>query len=141
MRTGTVSVAVGIASVLLNAYVEHNRHLAVAGLMLPALFIASFRLAPLTRLLSLPWVTKVGAASYSLYLLHQVVGVALIHFLAAAIHLTGPVAAVVALVVAAALILLSRLIFLTYEHPLNRVLARSLIKIVPADATIAQGVP
>ena len=72
------------------------------------------------RLLSHPWITAVGAASYSLYLLHQRVGVAVIHWLGDLTGLRGGAALVLPLGVALAVTLLTMQIYRLWEAPVNR---------------------
>ena len=72
------------------------------------------------NVLSRPWITAVGAASYSLYLTHQRIGVSLIHWLGKLTHLQGGPALVLPLAVAVLMVLLTVQIFRRWEAPLNR---------------------
>jgi peptidoglycan/LPS O-acetylase OafA/YrhL len=78
------------------------------------------------RLLSHPWITTVGAASYSLYLIHQRVGVAAIHWLGRLTHAHGAVGLLLPAAVAVALTLLAIQIYRWWEAPLNRAIVGAL---------------
>lgn len=71
-------------------------------------------------LLSRPWITAVGAASYSLYLTHQRIGVASIHWLGELTQLRGRPAYILPIVVAVLMVLLTVQIYRRWEAPLNR---------------------
>jgi peptidoglycan/LPS O-acetylase OafA/YrhL len=74
---------------------------------------------------ALSWrpLTTLGAASYSLYLLHQYIGVALLGYLT---EVTGEAAEMVAVVVIAALIAVSVLIYRYWEMPARHLMLRLL---------------
>jgi peptidoglycan/LPS O-acetylase OafA/YrhL len=80
------------------------------------------------RVLSRPWITTVGAASYSLYLIHQRIGVALIHWLGTITHLRGWPALVLPIAVAVLLVLITVQIFRRWEAPLNRAIVAALTR-------------
>jgi peptidoglycan/LPS O-acetylase OafA/YrhL len=71
-------------------------------------------------LLSRPWITAVGAASYSLYLTHQRIGVASIHWLGELTQLRGWPALIFPIVVAVLMVQLTVQIYRRWEAPLNR---------------------
>lgn len=77
--------------------------------------------------LSTRWISTIGVASYSLYLLHQRIGVAVIHAAAARLHLHGPAALVLPLLTAVTLIFATITIYRYWEAPLNRLIVARLI--------------
>lgn len=111
---------VGILTLMARAIHHRSTVEAVTALLIPALFLAVSRTALLNRVVSSPLLTGIGAASYSLYLIHQNLGVALIGWLGAALHLAGPVSLVLPIFVALAIMLLSSAIYRWWEMPLNR---------------------
>jgi peptidoglycan/LPS O-acetylase OafA/YrhL len=70
--------------------------------------------------LSSKWLVQVGLGSYSLYLLHQRLGLTLIHQLGISLHVSGALSIVLAGIVGVFMIGLSQLIFRYWENPLNR---------------------
>jgi peptidoglycan/LPS O-acetylase OafA/YrhL len=91
-----------------------------AAVLIPLLFLTASRVAPVNRLLSLKLLTGIGAASYSLYLLHENLGVALIGWLGGLIRFSGEYSAIIAVAVAAVLACVARAIYKYWETPLNR---------------------
>lgn len=100
-------------------------------------------------LLGVRWLAGVGAASYSLYLLHQYAGVTIITAVAAAAGLTGAPALAVAVLVALAMIAVSRFVYARWESPLNARITRVWTQLrqgaarpapapVPAPAAVAE---
>jgi peptidoglycan/LPS O-acetylase OafA/YrhL len=85
-----------------------------------ALALLGIRTTIGTRIASARWLTRVGAASYGLYLLHQMVGVALIHWLGTLTSLRGMVSLWIPVAVAGFMIVIARGIFKWWEAPLNR---------------------
>ncbi len=90
-----------------------------ADLLIPLIALAAWRMPIVNRLLSHPWVTNIGIASYSLYLIHNDVGLATIGWLGDTLHWHGASSAILALVVAAAAVAVSFAIFRYWERPLN----------------------
>jgi peptidoglycan/LPS O-acetylase OafA/YrhL len=80
-----------------------------------------------SRILSAKWLTAIGTASYSLYLLHQYVGVSVIHWLGRWLGIRGPAGIAVAAFVASLIILLSRQIYMRWENPLNQRIVQLLL--------------
>lgn len=76
--------------------------------------------APGRRILSATWISAIGVASYSLYLLHQRIGITIIHGAAKELHFYGPGSLILAVGTGAVLILASMLVFRYWEAPLNR---------------------
>lgn len=64
--------------------------------------------------------TSIGAASYSLYLLHNNIGVTAIHWLGVRFGAHGPFSIALAIGTAVLMILVARAIFMHWETPLNR---------------------
>lgn len=76
-------------------------------------------------------ISAVGVASYSLYLLHQNLGLTLISALSDTAEMDGPASIVIAIIVAAALILFSLAIYRFWELPINRLIVRVLARSEP----------
>ena len=94
--------------------------------IIPLLFWAASRLSVVNRIFSHSLLTGIGAASYSLYLLHQNIGAALIGWLGEALRFTGYYSAVLAILTAFVVTVISKLIYVYWETPLNRhIIARS----------------
>lgn len=83
------------------------------------LFLLSFGSAAARQILSSPWLTSVGVASYSLYLLHQNIGVTATSLIARYWSVPPVLALGLPLLVATALILAAHVIFHRWETPLN----------------------
>jgi peptidoglycan/LPS O-acetylase OafA/YrhL len=80
-----------------------------------------------SQILSAKWLTAVGVASYSLYLLHQYIGVSVIHSLGRGLGIRGPATIAVPILVASLMILLTRQIYLRWENPLNQWIVQLLL--------------
>jgi peptidoglycan/LPS O-acetylase OafA/YrhL len=91
-----------------------------AFIMIAATFFGCLRFSGMNRMFCCSWLTAIGVWSYSLYLLHQNIGVTLIAVIASALSLNSHEALAVPIVVAAALIPFSGLIYRYWEHPMNR---------------------
>ena len=82
---------------------------------MPALFALSVVMPALQKPLERPWLIKIGAVSYSLYLIHEAVGVALISRISPSLSISVQLALVAAVYVG--LIALASLIFVLVENP------------------------
>lgn len=91
----------------------------VALVLVAALMWAPLRWPAIARLLSLRPLVAVGVASYSLYLLHQYAGLALIGTLARLLDLQGAASLPLALGMAGLMLGLARLVHRHWEGPLN----------------------
>ena len=120
LRSALFSIA--ILSLLATAALDHSYSELAITVSLPLLFLAAARLAIVNRILSFKLLTAIGAASYSLYLLHQRLGVTLIGWLGKLLNFTGAYSAILAIIVAAILVLISRIIYTRWETPLNRLI-------------------
>ena len=94
------------------------------------------------RVLSMRWLTTVGVSSYSLYLLHQNLGLTLIAVLAEHWGLRGAASLWLAPVMAGAMIALAWLMYCYWEQPWNRWIVRgykrlSQARTAPAGVTEA----
>jgi peptidoglycan/LPS O-acetylase OafA/YrhL len=120
LRAGLFSV--GVLSLLGNAAL--NRSYLEAGLAMgiPLLFLAASRVSVLNRILSRRLLTGVGAASYSLYLLHQNVGTALIGWLSEVLNFRGYASAILAVLTACVVIMMAKLIYAYWEVPMDRLI-------------------
>lgn len=88
------------------------------------LFALSFTSMGMRRALSMRWLTAIGVSSYSLYLLHQNIGVTLIAKFAAWWGITGRLSLALPVLVGALMIAVARRIHLHWETPLNRSIVR-----------------
>jgi peptidoglycan/LPS O-acetylase OafA/YrhL len=117
-RSYFLLAALGLISQLVRLDASPTVVLAVSDVIIPGLVWIGLCTRIGNRLFSLRWLAGIGSASYSLYLLHQRIGVALIHWLGADLHgwtTIGLAVFVAALVISAALI-----IFRYWETPWNR---------------------
>ncbi|MBS0374837.1 MAG: acyltransferase [Proteobacteria bacterium] len=115
-------VAVGLLFGLVGSAADFPERLVVLGIYAVfTVFVLRLRIA---SLLAASWLTRVGAASYALYLLHQEIGVTLIAALARALGIEGRPSTVVALAVILGLIAASAFIYDRYEVPARRLLTR-----------------
>lgn len=89
------------------------------------------------RMLAWPPLVRVGAASYSLYLLHQHIGLMLIAGLATVLGLSAPYTLALPILVTAGLFGLSWAIYTQWEGPCNRLIV-SWAKLAPPSPPIAQ---
>jgi peptidoglycan/LPS O-acetylase OafA/YrhL len=89
-----------------------------------ALFVAFALHVNALRFLGTHWLTRVGAASYTLYLLHQKIGVTTIASVAASLGVTGRISLLIALFVAGGLAVASIAIYDLYEVPTRRYITR-----------------
>lgn len=119
----SLSATIIFASVVtLVARGGHDRSIpeVFSALFIPSLFFAVFRSPILNQILSLPFLTGIGSASYSLYLIHQNIGVALIGWLSVVLHLTGEISLILPILMIVAVTILARGIYKWWEIPLNR---------------------
>jgi len=96
----------------------------VVVLALYALFTAFALRLEMLRIFGGPVLTSIGAASYSLYLLHEYIGITAIGALAAAFGVSGAASIPLAFIVAVALVLASIAIYRLYEDPARRLVTR-----------------
>lgn len=89
-----------------------------------ALFIAFSMGSNTLRVFGVRWLTRAGAASYTLYLLHQEIGVTVIGALSGAADMTGPRSAMIAVFVVIGLAFASVMIYEYYEVPARRQFVR-----------------
>jgi peptidoglycan/LPS O-acetylase OafA/YrhL len=125
-RYAALFVAVGLVSLLGNAAVKRDAVLAVSAVLFSVLFFAALTQPSVARVLSWRPAALIGAASYSFYLLHQLLGISLIDNISHGLHLQGGFAALVPIVVIAMLALLSITIYRFYEAPINLFLVSTL---------------
>jgi peptidoglycan/LPS O-acetylase OafA/YrhL len=110
----------GIGAQVLIADRAHAGPILLAVASVLALALLGMRTTIGRRIGSARWLTRVGAASYSLYLLHQMVGVALIHWLGTMTSLRGVTSLWIPVAVAVLMILVASGVFKWWEAPLNR---------------------
>ncbi len=103
-----------------------------AGLILPAFFYLAMKLGLLQRLLSSRILSEVGKSSYSLYLIHQYAGIALIIWLSRFIPTDYALA--VPFVVSALLVAFSLWLYKRYEVPAGQLLMKVGRRRLPAKA-------
>ncbi|MFC7301010.1 acyltransferase family protein [Cognatiluteimonas weifangensis] len=88
------------------------------------LFWLCLRFAAVRRVFSMRWLTAIGVSSYSLYLLHQYIGVTLTAMLARAWAVPPAAALGLPVLTAAAMLLAAGLIYRYWESPLNAWIVR-----------------
>jgi peptidoglycan/LPS O-acetylase OafA/YrhL len=120
LRAGLFSV--GLLTLLANAVL--NRSWLEAGLAvgIPLFVLAASRVSLLNRILSQRLLTGVGAASYSLYLLHQNIGTAFIGWLGNVLNFKGHSSAILAVLTALLVIIMAKLIYAYWERPMDRLI-------------------
>lgn len=123
---GTVLLA-GVCLLTLVAAGESKLDI-VAFIVVNALLLLPQKNPILNLVLSWRHLTGIGVVSYSLYLLHQNVGLTLIAVVAEALSLTGAQALPIAFLVGVGLIALSRQIFVRWESPLNKALVSAYMR-------------
>lgn len=125
-------VLLGVTEIAILAVHEHSPSQVGAAVVLPLFFLASLQLPTLQRLLSWRPLVLIGTSSYGFYLLHQDVGVTLLHALPAYFHERPLVGALAALLLIAALAIVARLSFVFIEQRASAVLLRALLPPRPA---------
>ncbi len=119
-------IAVGLAALLCNATIAGQLHLAVAAFVLPAVAWCALCLPRVSRFFSLRPIAAIGAASYSLYLLHQYIGVTLICRMASFAPESKLLAVASVTAVAAVITMFALLIHRFWESPWNAWIVRVL---------------
>jgi len=99
-----------------------------ASLIIPLLFAAAEELPLARRVLSSPLVCRVGVASYGLYLVHQYVGVTILHRLPSSSFSSKWLALVAVAGLITLLCMVARLSYRYIETPLGRLITGSLLR-------------
>jgi peptidoglycan/LPS O-acetylase OafA/YrhL len=138
MRNAILLSAASITSLLLyciTASTKSYMHMAFEGkatligaLIIFTLLICAMRSSVVSRLLSFKPLASIGIASYTLYLLHQLIGKKLVLALNDLAPLNGTLSQLYPLAALAILIGGSRLLYTHYENPSNRRINQSLIQ-------------
>lgn len=118
-KAGRLLIVLGALALIGQAVVLQSTSLFVMLIAIPTLVWAGGN-TPLGRILSWAPLTSIGVVSYSLYLLHQKIGVSLIHSMGEWLPLQGRTTLVYAIAVAGLMIFASRLIYRYWETPANR---------------------
>jgi peptidoglycan/LPS O-acetylase OafA/YrhL len=116
--TGFLPLVVGAVSA------SEWSHVTVAILVCAAFWLCH-RFAVVRRFFSMRWLTAIGVSSYSLYLLHQNIGVTLTSVLSSSLQAPPIVTLGVPVLTAAIMICAARLIYRYWESPLNTLIVRS----------------
>jgi len=119
---------VGVGTMQLMVYSKGRVVPTVMAILIPTFFFFAMTNGTVRKILSSRPLPAIGVCSYSLYLLHQNVGVTLIRFFAARFSLATAQSVLLACLVATALILLSYALFQFYEKPANKYLLGVLLK-------------
>jgi len=144
-RLGALGLGLAVLQTLVLLGIDDPQAHPVALVAVMALMLGPLVSPRLARWLGARPLAAVGAASYSLYLLHQYAGLALVSSLSSAWGLQGRAALPVALVVAAAFVALAFAVHRHWETPLNDRLARGYAgwrrdraarRATPADTTV-----
>lgn len=118
--------SVGVLGLLAKGVLDRSYSDIGAAIFIPLLFLAALRCSTVNRILSWRLLTAVGAASYSLYLLHHRLGVAFISWLGDSLEFRGYYSAVLAVLTAVIAAMIANLIFTYWETPLNRLIVARL---------------
>jgi peptidoglycan/LPS O-acetylase OafA/YrhL len=136
-RAGLIA-STSMGAVALLAWLDVPAMNPSVALLVTIMFASSLWLAPIRRLFSVRWLALVGVSSYSLYLLHQNMGLTLIAVLAKRLNLYGVASLLLPVLVGAGMIGIAYAIYRYWELPWNRRIvrwhARSALKPVPANA-------
>lgn len=117
-RAGTLLIALATLELLAEALVGVRDAVPLGVvLVIPVLFAAAIRFRPLVAALSAKPMVAIGAASYGLYLIHENVGVAILHSLP---PMSGPEGAIAATAIAAGCTALAIASFRWIEMPVSR---------------------
>jgi peptidoglycan/LPS O-acetylase OafA/YrhL len=138
------TIAWSIALLLALAWKAGSATLVGVALVVPSLFALAMYQPLLRRVLSRPGITAVGIASYSLYLLHNHIGAAVLHALPASFWEQPWRAAAVAFAMMPVLCALSVVSYRYIETPLNRwTLSQLMTRLVsrppPAAPVVTRG--
>lgn len=94
-------------------------HDVVIAILLCILFALCFKFRIVRGALSSGWLTSIGVASYSLYLLHQNIGLTLTNILAKSLAVPPRIALTLPFLITVGMVLCARLIYKYWETPLN----------------------
>ena len=124
---------------LVSLYIEGEVATSVCAgaLLIIPLVWAAYRTRAGSRLLAAKPLVTIGTASYSLYLLHQYLGIALIHEIGIETGMHGYSSALIAVAVAAVLTVVSILLYRYVEAPLNRLIVSVTIRGTLPVSTVA----
>lgn len=119
-------LALALSSLIIQVLTsDHAGPLATTAILVPVTFWMGETIGG--RLLSAKPLTAIGTASYSLYLLHQYIGVSVIHWLGMWFGIRGPATIALPVFVAILLIVLTRQIYRRWENPLNKLIVNALL--------------
>jgi peptidoglycan/LPS O-acetylase OafA/YrhL len=100
----------------------------IGAVIIFALLICAMRSSVIGKLLSFKPLAAIGTASYTLYLLHQLIGKKIVLIMNEHVPLNGALSQIYPLVALAILIAASLLLYKHYENPSNRRINQSLIR-------------
>jgi peptidoglycan/LPS O-acetylase OafA/YrhL len=118
------TIALGL--LLVDAAAENSRSAALAAAVIAATFAAALYVPPVRRALAWRPLVAIGAASYGLYLVHQHVGVTLLHALPAERFGSAAAGALAVLGVLTMLTIVAIASFRVLETPCSRLILRAL---------------
>ena len=104
---------------------EEDIYLKAIFLGMIGLFLLFIYKSHFLNFLKMKWITRIGVSSYSLYLIHEYLGVVLIHKLSAGIQ-NIVLLRVIIISVIVAFILVAELIYRFYERPVNAFLKKKI---------------
>jgi peptidoglycan/LPS O-acetylase OafA/YrhL len=107
------------------------------------MFGSCFLLSGVRRMFAARWLSMVRLSSYSLYLLHQRIGVTLTQELSVWLGWVGPSSILISVAMLIGMILLSQVIYWYWEHPLNKRIVRFWANLFmrPSNADAMDSVP
>lgn len=113
-------LVLAIGTIIVRAVATRSLPQMAAAVFIPAMFWFAGTGRPLNGFLSNQLVTSIGTASYSLYLLHQNIGVALIGYLGRILSFNGMFSVVLMPGVTVLLMCSAKIVFEAWERPMNR---------------------
>jgi len=131
---GLVSALLAIFTSRYAHYVDMNQRTmqAIASLSVVLIFFLASQWSVFNRFLSVRAMAIIGAASYSLYLIHQIVGGVLLRYFVNKYHLSGGNISWTAIGITLAEILFAYLVYRTWELPLNKLFISYLVRPAPS---------
>jgi peptidoglycan/LPS O-acetylase OafA/YrhL len=128
MRSWAVALqCIAVFKLLVSATQANSCADLIVGISILASFFVCFRVGVVRDLMSNRWLSSVGVASYSLYLLHENIGVTLTSVVADKWQVGSYLSAVIPLLVCAMLIGVSRVIWRFWETPWNNKIVHWLV--------------
>ncbi|MEA1081431.1 hypothetical protein U5822_12165 [Marinobacter sp. ASW11-75] len=127
-RTGLLLSISSLGAIALLTAVDAPGASLFVALAIAGLFLLCMWSETISRLFSSNWLTVVGVSSYSLYLLHQNLGITLIAVLARKLGVEGYLSISLALGMSLLMIFFAFLVWRFWEQPLNRAIVSAYVR-------------